>query len=265
MILVIPFLLIGAAGAIAGFYGASKVTESEKILEDLKVEYESATEARSQVIANLENLATKYSQVQTKSANTVVQVISFIKEIGVESELKSLLLLVGLDYKSSKNFENVLDKSIIENRLSSNFLVAVNNWHSDLPPTVGNLSRGVYGFALYFQGEKALENIQKYKNDIKREIENINTSKSNLTHVSKRLSEIHVTLEGIYSRVLIGLHELEFTEFDRNSTEDVQKLQMLMILTKALVEIIRIPVVDENWNLNPHLDSIQAKYQKFKF
>ena len=58
-------------------------------------------------------------------------------------------------------------------------MVAVNNWHSDLPPTVGNLSRGVYGFALYFQGEKALENIQKYKNDIKREIENINTSKSN--------------------------------------------------------------------------------------
>jgi hypothetical protein len=140
MILVIPFLLIGAAGAIAGFYGASKVTESEKILEDLKVEYESATEARSQVIANLENLATKYSQVQTKSANTVVQVISFIKEIGVESELKSLLLLIGLDYKSSKNFENVLDKSIIENRLSSNFLVAVNNWHSDLPRATAHVS-----------------------------------------------------------------------------------------------------------------------------
>ena len=263
MILVIPFLLLGAAGAIAGFYGASKVSEAEKILEDLKMEYESATKARSQVIANLKNLATKYSQVQTKSANIVVQVIYFIKEIGVESELKSLLLLIGLDYKSSKNFENILDKSIIENRLSSDYLIAINNWYSTLPPTLGNLSRGVYGFALYFQGGKTLENVQNHKNDIKREIESINTSKSNLTHVSKRLSEMYVTLEGIYSRVLTGLHELEFTEFDRDSTEDVQKLQMLIILTKALVEIIRIPVVDENWNLNPHLDSIQAKYREF--
>ncbi len=61
MILVIPFLLLGAAGAIAGFYGASKVSEAEKILEGFKVEYESATKARSQVIDHLENLATKYS------------------------------------------------------------------------------------------------------------------------------------------------------------------------------------------------------------
>ena len=264
MILVIPFLLLGAAGAIAGFYGASKVAEAEKILEGLKMEYESATKARSQVIDHLENLATKYSQVQTKSANIVMQVISFIKEIGAEAELKSLLLLTGLDYKSSKKFEDILDKSIIENRLSSDYLIAVNDFYSSLLP-IGAVTylRGVYGFALYLQGENALENVQNHKNDIKREIESINTSKSNLTHVSKRLSEMYVTLEGIYSRVLTGLHELESTEFDSNSTDDLQKLQMLMILSKALAEIIRIPVVDENWNLNPNLDSIQAKYQEF--
>ena len=46
MILVIPFLLLGAAGAIAGFYGASKVAEAEKILEGLKMEYESATKQK---------------------------------------------------------------------------------------------------------------------------------------------------------------------------------------------------------------------------
>jgi hypothetical protein len=207
----------------------------------------------------------KYSQVQTKSANIVMQVIFFMKKIGAEAELKSLLLLTDLDYKSSKKFEDILDKSIIENRLSSDYLIAVNDFYSKRRSSslVRNTFQMMSGFGLYFQGEKALENVQNQKNDIKREIESINTSKSNLTHVSKRLSEMYVTLEGIYSRVLTGLHELESTEFDSNSTDDLQKLQMLMILSKALAEIIRIPVVDEDWNLNPHLDSIQAKYREF--
>lgn len=264
MVFIIPFLLIGAAGAIAGIYGASKVAESEKILEDFKVKYDSAINARSQVITNLENSVTKYSQLQTKSANTVMQVILFMKEIGAEAEIKSLSLLIGFEYEPSKKFDDILGKSIIESHFSSSYWIVRNDFASAFPPGFGDLNRAVSGFSLYFEGVKTLENIQECRSDINREIENIITSKSNLIFVVNRLSEVYLSLEGIHSKVLIGLDELKYTRFDSHSTKDLQKLQTIMLLTKALTELIRIPVIDENWNLNPYLEKIQANYQEFQ-
>jgi len=61
---------------------------------------------------------------------------------------------------------------------------------------------------------------------------------------------------------VIGLNELEaIPSFDKNRELNATKFQQVALLIKALAEIMKTPVLDNEGQINPASVTIQAKYR----
>ncbi len=116
------------------------------------------------------------------------------------------------------------------------------------------------GFVLAGQGEKALTKARKYEANVSTEIAKIDAAKDFLQQVKRRIAELSNLVEDLNNRAVIGLNELESQSFETN--RDASKFQQVGLLVKALVEIMKTPVLDTKGNLNPSSATIKAKYCK---
>jgi predicted metal-dependent hydrolase/arsenate reductase-like glutaredoxin family protein len=259
MVFILPVVFFfTAVGVVAAYHGASKISESEKILEDAKAEYENAINSRSQIISALQNSASKYGQLQTQAKDTVERLVSFIKHIGGDAERNKLLILVGFECDSSKGLEEMLERDFIAPRVEASIWLAIATRPIQLSATITAVS----GIMTNVKGDEALKGAKEYQRKVKLEIENISTFQSHLKHIQRRLSEMSDLVKGIHSRTSRGLDELESVKFDCTREKDLEKFQQVAALAKALVELVKIPILDEDGNLNPNLGSIQAKYRE---
>jgi hypothetical protein len=116
------------------------------------------------------------------------------------------------------------------------------------------------GFVLAGQGEKALTQAREYEAKVNTEVAKIDEANDFLGQVQRRIIELEDLVRKLNKRVLISLNELESRPFNRESEQDLEKLQQVALLIKALAEIMKTPVLDQEGNLNPITDNIKEKY-----
>ena len=119
------------------------------------------------------------------------------------------------------------------------------------------------GFVLAGQGEKALTKAREYEAQANTEIAKIDAAKHFLGQVRRRIEELSDLVGVLETRARAELNDLEsalrFRQFDRK--QDADKFQQVALLVKALVEIMKTPVLDSQGNLNPATATIKAKYR----
>lgn len=81
-----------------------------------------------------------------------------------------------------------------------------------------------------------------------------------MERVQRQINELRGVVDNLNYRAIIGLDKLESQSFDRNLDADVRKFQKVALLVKSLAEIMNIPVLDSEGNLNSATAKIKAKY-----
>jgi len=116
------------------------------------------------------------------------------------------------------------------------------------------------GFVLAGEGEKALTKAREYEAQVNTAIAKIETAKDFLQQVKRRITELSNLVESLNTYAVVGLNELESQpSFDKN--RDASLFQKVGLLVKALVEIMKTPVLDSVGQLNPATASIKEKYR----
>ncbi|MFW9260975.1 hypothetical protein [Nostoc sp. CALU 546] len=115
------------------------------------------------------------------------------------------------------------------------------------------------GFVLAGEGEKALTKAREYEAEVNTAITKIEAAKDFMQQVKRRITELMDLVESLNNLAVVGLNELEsLPSFDKN--RDASKFQQLGLLVKALAEIMKTPVLDNQGNLNAATATIKAKY-----
>ncbi|WP_373526821.1 hypothetical protein [Nostoc sp.] len=117
----------------------------------------------------------------------------------------------------------------------------------------------VGGFQLAGKGEEALTKAREYEVNINVEIANIEAAQNFLLQVKRRTVELANLVCNLNNRAKSALQELEAQSFNRD--RDASKFQEVALLIKALAEIMKIPILDNEGLLNPFTLTIQAKYK----
>jgi len=116
------------------------------------------------------------------------------------------------------------------------------------------------GFVLAGEGEKALTKAREYEAEVNTAITKIEAAKEFMQQVKRRITELSDLVESLNTYAVLGLNELEFQpSFDKN--RDASKFQQVTLLVKALAEIMKTPVLDNEGQLNPATATIRAKYR----
>ena len=100
---------------------------------------------------------------------------------------------------------------------------------------------------------------REYEAKVNAEVAKIEAAKDFLKRVKQRIIELGGLVCDLNTRAEMGLNELESRAFERN--RDACKFQQVALLVKALVEIMKTPVLDSSGQLNPAAATIQAKYR----
>jgi len=114
------------------------------------------------------------------------------------------------------------------------------------------------GFALGGKGEKALTEAHGYEAQVNTEIAKLDALEDFLGQVQQRITELKDLIKILNDRAINGLAELESRPFVRE--RDAGKFQQVALLIKALVEIMKIPILDTEGNLNQATAGLNEKY-----
>jgi len=151
----------------------------------------------------------------------------------------------------------------------------------------------VGGFMLAGKGEEALTKAREYEANVNIEIAKIEATKDFLQQVKRQIAELSSLVKNLNTRALLELSILEswFIARERKmsmfqkilkiliktmptffgwlkqesqvfeSEEELKKFQKVALLIKALVEIIKTPILDNEGQLNPLAATVKAKYR----
>lgn len=117
----------------------------------------------------------------------------------------------------------------------------------------------VGGFMLASEGEKALTKAQDYEAQVNIEIANIELTKDYLIQIKQRVSELANLVCRLNKQAELALTDLESQEFDRE--RDASKFQKVALLIRALAEILKTPVLNEEGKINIGTITILEKYR----
>ncbi len=115
------------------------------------------------------------------------------------------------------------------------------------------------GFVLGGQGEKALTEARRYEAEANTEIDKLDAFEDSLGQAQRRITELKDLVNNLNDRAIEGLVELESKPFEPK--QDAGKFQQVALFIKALVEIIKTPVLDAEGNLNQATATLKAKYR----
>ncbi|HEY9748182.1 MAG TPA: hypothetical protein V6C63_05875, partial [Allocoleopsis sp.] len=105
-----------------------------------------------------------------------------------------------------------------------------------------------------------LTKARKYACEANKAIANIHTAQDFLKEVNKRIDELSTLVSHVNSQAVLGLDELESHElFDKN--RDAHQFQEVALLIKALAEILKTPLLNEEGKINIGTVNILEKYR----
>ncbi|MBW4563822.1 MAG: hypothetical protein KME32_22305 [Mojavia pulchra JT2-VF2] len=115
------------------------------------------------------------------------------------------------------------------------------------------------GFFAACEGEKAMTKAQEYVAKVNEAVTEIYAADDYAIQVKQRITELKTVFESLNTLAVKGLNELEFQAFDSN--RDAEKFQQVGLLMKALVEILKTPVLNSEGKLNLGTVTILEKYR----
>lgn len=137
----------------------------------------------------------------------------------------------------------------------------------------------VGGFVLGGKGEKALTEAYHCEVQVTSEIEKLITFKDYLGQVDRRIAELQELVNSLNHRAIESLIKLEsrvflssgvFRKDSENSLilesaiflpeRDTVKFQEVLLLTKALSEIMKTSILDDHGKLNQYTENLKEKY-----
>jgi hypothetical protein len=120
----------------------------------------------------------------------------------------------------------------------------------------------VSGFMMGAKGDKALTRAIEYQEEVNIEIDRIIEVENFLLKVQERICNLYNLVNELDDKAIDILNQLESKSFDRN--RDAVKFQRLTFLLKAVVEIMKAPVLSNNGKLNPGTKTLVVKYSNFQ-
>ncbi len=114
------------------------------------------------------------------------------------------------------------------------------------------------GFALGGKGEKDLTEAHRYAAQVNTEIAKLDALEDFHGQIQRRTTELKDLVETLNDRAINGLAALESKPFVRE--RDAVRFQQVALLTKALAEIMKIPILDTEGNLNQDTAVLKEKY-----
>lgn len=124
----------------------------------------------------------------------------------------------------------------------------------------------IIGWKVAVEGEKALTNANKYKNDVDKAVETMHNMQEALTLIDKRIDELKDVIDSLRQRAERYLSVLEsgLDTWNKNSHEDTTMLSNTMLLCKALADLIAAPIIDKkDGEVNPKLPGLISKYREY--
>ncbi len=116
------------------------------------------------------------------------------------------------------------------------------------------------GFMLASEGDKALTKAREYEAQVNRAIAKMETAHDFMVQVRRRINELWNILESLNNKAVQGLNELEsLASFDKK--RDAAKFQQVALLVKAISEIMKTSVLNNEGELSLASATIQAKYR----
>jgi hypothetical protein len=117
------------------------------------------------------------------------------------------------------------------------------------------------GFRLA-KGDKALTEAIEYQEKVNIEIDRIIEVENFLLKVQERICDLYNLVNELDDKAIDILNQLESKSFDRD--RDAAKFQKLTFLLRAVVEIMKAPVLNNNGKLNPGTKILVVKYSNFQ-
>lgn len=119
------------------------------------------------------------------------------------------------------------------------------------------------GFVLAGQGEKALTESKKFTAQVNVEIDKLQALVDYFEQVKGRIYELKNLLKNLNHKAIKLMNEIEshLNNDEFYLAEDGHLIQSLLLVIKAMAEILRTPVLDTRGNLNPISAQLTIKYQ----
>jgi len=121
----------------------------------------------------------------------------------------------------------------------------------------------VGGLQLAGQGEKALTQANQYKAEANIKATKILACRNFLRRIEKRTKELGKIVHRLERDAIQSLNKLEAQPFDSSCDEHTKNFQQAALLATAIREIITVPILDDQGNLNPKTLTVKEKYETF--
>jgi hypothetical protein len=120
----------------------------------------------------------------------------------------------------------------------------------------------VSGFILGAKGNKVLTKAIEYQERVNIDIDRIIEVENFLLKVHERICDLYNLVNELDDKAIDILNQLESKSFDRD--RDAAKFQRLTFLLRAVVEIMKAPVLGSNGKLSPDTKILVVKYSNFQ-
>jgi hypothetical protein len=124
----------------------------------------------------------------------------------------------------------------------------------------GSLAAGGGGMAPG-RGQKALTEATEYEAKVSKEIANMRAMEDFMKKVIQRIHELKSLLTNIDRRANQSLDKLSPRTFDSEKDEHIKEFQATGLLIKALADITKTPILDQEGHLTKDSYNIQTKYR----
>jgi hypothetical protein len=119
----------------------------------------------------------------------------------------------------------------------------------------------ITGFMLASQGEKAQTQVREYEYKVNVASAECDALVALLGQVHARINELRGVIGELDGRVRTALSELDADTWSEDSDDDIRGYQAMMLLARALGEVIRAPVLDEKGGLAGDSANVRFKYR----
>ncbi len=119
----------------------------------------------------------------------------------------------------------------------------------------------ITGFMLASQGEKAQTQVREYEYKVNVACEECNAIIALVGQLHTRIDELVGVIGELDGRVRTALSELDAETWSEDSDADIRRYQAMMLLARALGEVIRAPVLDETGGLAGASANLRFKYR----
>jgi hypothetical protein len=119
----------------------------------------------------------------------------------------------------------------------------------------------VTGYMLASQGEKAQTQVREYEYKVNVACEECSALAALLGQACTRIDELEHVIRELDARVRSALDELDADTWDENADDDIRRYQAMMLLARALGEVVRAPILDDRGGLAAASADVRFKYR----